>query len=343
MELGNQNILFFTRTMGLGGTENVILQLCEILNLKVNNIIVCSCGGINVRELELMGITHYTIPDIEKKNICNIFKIIRTVRNILRKESITIVHSHHRMAAFYSNVLCSKNIIKVANVHNTFTNKKKLTKLAYTSTKIIAVGEQVKKNLIEFYEISEGQVTVICNSVKKFTGLKLPIKKIEEQRSNILIGNIGRLSEQKGMEYFIKAAAELYKKISGVRFYIIGAGENQDDLCKLAKEILPEGVLFFLGYRSDIQNVMSQLDFVVLSSLWEGFPLTPIESFSVGKTVVATAVDGTPESWRPRESPRQRRWRGGRRPRAGGRPARGGHRARCRYGRQGSAPLPDRG
>lgn len=50
-----------------------------------------------------------------------------------------------------------------------------------------------------------------------------------------------------------------------------------------------------LGYRSDIQNVMSQCDFIVLSSLWEGLPLTPIEAFSVSKTVVATSVDGTPE------------------------------------------------
>lgn len=40
---------------------------------------------------------------------------------------------------------------------------------------------------------------------------------------------------------------------------------------------------------------MNQLDLIVLSSLWEGLPLTPIEAFSVGKTVVGTAVDGTVE------------------------------------------------
>ena len=52
MELKKQNILFFTRTMGLGGTENVILQLCEIFKPLVNKIIVCSCGGINVKEVD---------------------------------------------------------------------------------------------------------------------------------------------------------------------------------------------------------------------------------------------------------------------------------------------------
>ena len=50
-----------------------------------------------------------------------------------------------------------------------------------------------------------------------------------------------------------------------------------------------------MGYRTDVQNLMKQSDLIVLSSLWEGYPLTPIEAFSVGKTIIATAVDGTVE------------------------------------------------
>lgn len=49
IDLRKQNVLLFTRTMQLGGTENVILQLCEILQPKVNKIIVCSCGGVNIK------------------------------------------------------------------------------------------------------------------------------------------------------------------------------------------------------------------------------------------------------------------------------------------------------
>ena len=41
--------------------------------------------------------------------------------------------------------------------------------------------------------------------------------------------------------------------------------------------------------------ILKQMDLIVLSSLWEGLPLTPIEAFSVSKTIVATAVDGTVE------------------------------------------------
>ena len=57
IDLRKQNVLLFTRTMQLGGTENVILQLCEILQPKVNKIIVCSCGGVNIKKLNEMKIS----------------------------------------------------------------------------------------------------------------------------------------------------------------------------------------------------------------------------------------------------------------------------------------------
>ena len=295
MDLGKQNILFFTRTMMLGGTENVVLQLCEVFKPKVNKIVVCSCGGVNVEKLTEMGIRHYQIPDISSKK--DMFKICRTVKKIVEKEQITVIHSHHRMAAFYTEILFGSSIIKIANAHNTFFDKKLLTRFAYRNTKVIAVGEMVKKNLVGFYKISSEQITVIHNAIKPFEAKISPIPLLTEYRDNgyKIIGNVGRLSEQKCMEYFINAVPGVIEKFPKTKFVIVGDGEDKDKLVNMVKQMNLDEYITFLGYRSDIQNVMSQMDFIVLSSLWEGLPLTPIEAFSVGKTVVATAVDGTPE------------------------------------------------
>ena len=297
MDLKKQNILLFTRTMALGGTENVVLQLCEILKPEVNKVIVCSCGGINELKLEEMGIKHIKINDIEDKNPIKIINNIKILKKIIKNEQITIIHSHHRMAAMYANIISNKKIIKIANAHNTFYNKKLLTKLAYHNTKLIAVGNQVRKNLTEFYKINPKQVSVIHNAIKPFNEKIIIDKKLKKNKDkgNITIGNIGRLSEQKGMEYFIKAASIINKTYKNIKFYIVGTGEDEPKLKKLSKDLIPEKNLEFMGYRSDIQNLIIQMDFVVLSSLWEGLPLTPIETFSVGKTIVATAVDGTIE------------------------------------------------
>lgn len=297
MELKKQNILFLTRSMALGGTENVILQLCEILKPEVNKIVVASNGGINEEKLKDMNISHIKITDIEDKNPINIIKNLKILKTLIKKENITIIHSHHRMAAMYALLLGNKKIIKLANAHNTFHDKKLLTKLAYHNTKVIAVGNQVKKNLTEYYQLKEEQVHVIPNAIKPFNQ-KIKIDKDlakAKKEGHILIGNIGRLSEQKGMEYFIEAASIVNKERPQARFYIVGSGEDENKLKQLSKDLLPKNILTFMGYRSDIQNLMSQMDFIVLSSLWEGLPLTPIEAFSVGKTIVATAVDGTIE------------------------------------------------
>lgn len=297
MNFQNQNILFIVRTMGLGGTENVVLQLCEILSDKVNKIVVCSSGGVHEKKLQEMGIKHYMIPDIASKNPMNILKSCYSIKNVIDKERITIVHSHHRMAALYAELVAPKSVIRVANAHNTFTDKKKLTQWAYRNTKVIAVGEIVKKNLTDFFKIPKDQVCVIHNAVKSFDGKIVQVEALCQERTkgNVLIGNIGRLSEQKGMTYFIEAAAITSKIHPEARFIIVGDGEEREQLYAIVKK---KGLLdrvLFLGYRNDIQNVMSQLDFVVLSSLWEGLPLTPIEAYSVGKTVIGTAVDGTIE------------------------------------------------
>ena len=155
----------------------------------------------------------------------------------------------------------------------------------------------VKKNLADYFGLPDEKVTVIRNAVASFDGQIVPDETIEKLRGDgcFIVGNIGRLSGQKGMEYYIQALPKVLKKHPETHFLIIGTGELESSLKEQTKQLNVENNLHFLGYRSDVQNLISQLDLVVLSSLWEGLPLTPIEAFSVGKTVVATGVDGTVE------------------------------------------------
>ena len=305
MKLANQNILFIARAPVHGGTENVILQLCEILKPVVNSIVVCSADGFNKEALSTLGIKFYSIPDIENKHPKTMIEIARTIKRIVAEERITVIHTHHRMATFYVAFLgLYHSCVFINTSHNTFSNKKLLTRYAYKHAHLIACGEMVKKNLVDVYGLPSKQVTVIHNAVKPFDGkvtVDLRIKKMHDD-GKFVIGNIGRLSEQKGMEYYIKAIPEVVKVHPEARFVIAGSGEDEEKLKKLREELGVVDHLTFLGYRTDVQNLMSQLDLVVLSSLWEGLPLTPIEAFSVGKTVIATAVDGTPEIVKDKEN-----------------------------------------
>ncbi len=294
----NKNILYFTRTMALGGTEKVILQLCKIMKPEFNKIIVCSCGGVNVEELNKMGIRHYVIPDIEKKDIITVLTIFRIILKIIKNEGIDIIHTHHRMAAFYTRVLgYIRTFTFIHTSHNTFKDKKRFTKFALEVANIVAVGNKVKDNLCNFYGMTDSQILVIHNAIEEFEGPIVTVDLLQKYKKEgyFLVGNIGRLSKQKGMEYYIKSIPMVLKRFNKIKFFIAGTGEDEEQIKELITDLNLENNLILLGYRNDIQNIMSQLDLIVLSSLWEGLPLTPIEAFSVGKTVVATSVDGTVE------------------------------------------------
>ena len=298
MDLKEENVLLFTRFMGQGGTENVLLQICEALQGYVNKIVVCSAGGVNVEKLDSLGIKHYIIPDIQSKSLKNVLEISRLVRTIVTKEHINVIHTHHRMAAFYVEILgLYKRATCINTCHNTFGDKVSLTRFSYRHTKLIACGQAVKLNLEQRYGFSSRRITVIRNTVRPSERKSLTNEKLFKLKSDgfLVIGNVGRLSEQKGMKYFLDAINLITKNTHNLRFVIVGDGELRQSLQEQAKALNIERYVTFLGYQKNIQGLMSQMDVVVLSSLWEGMPLTPVEAFSVGTPVIATDVPGSLE------------------------------------------------
>ena len=297
MVLQDQNILFFTRTMALGGTENIILQLCEVFKPLVHNIVVCSCGGINEEKLSAMGIRHYTIPDIEKKSIHNLFTIPAELKKIIRQENITIIHTHHRMAAFYCQIVgLSKKIKYINTSHTAFYDKKRLTHLAFHGFNLISCGDGVKKSLTEGLGFRPDRIMTICNGIKKTPEEEgeTIVQAVEAKETDkTVFAAIGRLSKEKGISYLIKAVSLL--KQTNILCLVVGSGPEEAELKILTDSLHLSDKILFLGFRSDVKNIIRQVDFVVQPSLQEGLPLTPIEAFSQGKTVVGTDIEGTAE------------------------------------------------
>lgn len=321
------NILHLARTMGQGGAEKIIYQLvsgCQSADCKSS---VASCGGVYVESLKKKGISHYEIPDLECKKPQVILRTLRILIHVIRKENIQVIHSHHRMAALYGRILkCFFPYLKlVYTAHNVFFDKVRLTAMVLKNTEIVAVGESVKNNLIEVFGVEEECIATIFNAVdisnsdiKADARLEaeqtdalseavpaqvgsinksVTMRMLREYKQNgyTLIGIIGRMSKQKGIDVFIKAMALLGKKYPNIKGILVGDGELRKDLEAMAKSLGLEEMLCFLGYQEDVMAVIAQMDFAAMPSRWEGFPLTPIELFAMGKTLAATDIGGINE------------------------------------------------
>ena len=113
---------------------------------------------------------------------------------------------------------------------------------------------------------------------------------------DILVGIVGRLTEVKNHELFLRAAAlfknEFAKPGSTVRFVIIGDGALRKALEQQAQLLGVTADVLFTGTRRDLENVYPALDIVALTSRNEGTPLTLIEAMANARPVISTAVGG---------------------------------------------------
>lgn len=294
------NILHISRTMGQGGAEKIVYQLAVGMKEKGWNISVASSGGVYVEKLRRHGISHYILDDMEEKNPVVILRNIYRISKIIKSEKPDVIHTHHRMAALYARILkiFYPKLQLVYTAHNVFENKKLLTKISLSETMIAAVGKGVKQNLMGFFGVDEKSIRIIYNAVN--------MESIEEKDKNrellelkaqgkILLAAVGRLSEQKGMDVFLKTFARVEKNLPEVRGIIIGDGELREELEQLAEKLGISGKVLFLGYQEHIAVLLDQIDLLVMPSRWEGLPLTPIEVFAVQKTLVASNISGINE------------------------------------------------
>ena len=285
------NILHISRTMDIGGAERIVYQLATDLKDEFDQVHIASTGGLWESELANQGIQHHKILDIDSKNPLTILKLLYSIYQIIKNNEITIVHTHHRMAAFYIRLLklFNSKLIHVYTAHNVFKDKLPLYRFALKNAKSIAVGEAVNKNLKEDVGITDSRV--IYNGVV----FKETDDQVDEiiSYSGIRIGCIARLSEQKGLIYLIEAMSLL--TVKDIRLFIVGDGELRNELENKVKELHLQDSVTFLGYRKDIAECINSFDFLVSSSLFEGLALNVIEAFMNAKTMVASDIPGINE------------------------------------------------
>lgn len=106
---------------------------------------------------------------------------------------------------------------------------------------------------------------------------------------------VGRLSPEKGVEVFLRAFESLFKKHEDVSCVIVGDGIEKANLLKQIENYASKESIHFLGFRSDIKELVAGCDALILPSHIETFSLTSLQAFATGTPVIGSDVGGTPE------------------------------------------------
>ena len=118
-----------------------------------------------------------------------------------------------------------------------------------------------------------------------------------EERENKIILTISRLDNKKGIEYAIESMPNILKKYPHTILRIIGDGDFRPELDKISESLCLQNSVEFIGQipNSDVPDYLQNADIFLLPSLFEGLPLTLLESMACGLPVISTPVSIAPE------------------------------------------------
>jgi glycosyltransferase involved in cell wall biosynthesis len=149
--------------------------------------------------------------------------------------------------------------------------------------------------------INSSRISVIQNAIQCTHGEKQIGDHRTEKRSFLsidknmfVIGYVGRLSEEKGVNYLIEAASILKQLAATFKIIILGDGPKKIELEYLTKSKGLDNEIIFAGFQDDIDKWLTAIDVFVLPSLTEGTPMALLEAMSMGIPVIASAVGGVP-------------------------------------------------
>jgi glycosyltransferase involved in cell wall biosynthesis len=194
----------------------------------------------------------------------------------------------------------------VASVHDNYRKDKRPVRrvinriLSKITDKIVAVSEEVKKDIIQYDKIEPSKVVVIPNGIdtEKFNpkGNYADIRKeFSIKEDTIVAGFIGRIVPAKGLEYLIDSIPHVKGEFNNIKLLIVGEGSLVKRLREQAKEKKVYDSIIFAGRRRDIPDILSCIDVFVMPSIAEGLPNALLEAMAMAKPIIATEVGGIPE------------------------------------------------
>ena len=161
--------------------------------------------------------------------------------------------------------------------------------------RIIAVSHFTKDTIVRRYGISPDKITVVHNAVSKER--RIGQMRITKPFHEKLVLFLGRITFQKGPDYFVEAAAKVLAKNPDVRFAMAGSGDMFPRMVERMAELRMADKFHFLGFvrGADVERIYAMSDLYVMPSVSEPFGITPLEAMVYDVPSIVSKQSGVAE------------------------------------------------
>ena len=279
----------------MGGAE----RMCETLSLELfslgHEVLVISLYSNVTPITDRLSDKGIKILFLDKRKGFD-YKCVRKLKRIIKEFNPDVIHSHLYAIKYVAlSTLFNQKIKLVHTIHNVA--KKETSKINrifngfFFRSRIIpiALSDLVLETILQEYKLNKNRVPVILNGID----LSKCLQKNEfHADGKIVFINVARLSEQKNHSRLIDAFNLLRSDFSNIELLLVGEGEKRFEIESKVKKLHLEDNIKLLGNRTNVYNLLNSADVFVLSSDYEGIPMSVIEAMGTGLPIVSTNVGG---------------------------------------------------
>ena len=289
-------VLMATMQLGIGGAETHIVELSKALKRMGVEVMVASNGGAYVKELEESGIKHFEV-ELNRKNPASLRKAYKSLKNIIIKNNIDIVHAHARIPAFLCGLLSKRMKLRfVTTAHWVFTTRFPFNLLTDWGSRSLAVSDDIKKYLIDSYGCESENIRVTINGVDtdKFSD-SIDYSDIAKEfgfgEDKERIVYVSRMDTDRSLaaHKLIEAVPSLYQKFPSIEVVIVGGGNDLDKIKQEAEaqnKKLGKRVVIVTGGRTDINK------FAASAQVFVGVSRAALEAMACKKPAIIAGNEG---------------------------------------------------
>lgn len=164
----------------------------------------------------------------------------------------------------------------------------------HAADRVIAVSNLTRNIVIEKYGLPPEKVVTVHNAVRFATTAGADVERGVKDK---IVTFLGRITFQKGPDYFVEAAAKVLKRVPNVRFVMAGSGDMMNHVIRRVAKLGIADRFHFTGFLKgdDVQKMFALSDVYVMPSVSEPFGISPLEAMKSHVPVIISKQSGVAE------------------------------------------------
>lgn len=277
-------ILHLLASNSFSGAENVVCSIIDNMNDNYS-MYYCSPNGPIKEKLDEKGIEYIPIKKLSYGELKRVIKLIQP----------SIIHAHDNKATVFASLFNKKCTI-ISHIHgnNKIMNSKNIKTILFNIIskrvkKIIWVSDSSYNSY--FFKKNVKDKSLIIRNVVNEKNIILKSKEYRVDKKYDLIF-LGRLAYPKNPEKLISIIEILKKHKNDISVAVVGDGNERSQVEEMCKNLKLSSNITFYGFVNNPYPILKESKILIMTSIYEGTPMSALEALCLKKPIVSTPVDG---------------------------------------------------